>query len=219
MYCVNASSLTDFKKAKWGGTGYNNEVVPPPTWISDAGVGGKGHNNLILLYGPENKTPLTYLNRTWYFDHDPAALCAKFVKLCTDEFGPQFHFVGAGSIGWHGLSVFNANERNSQNPKPYMCPERSSNSIDQSKTHLRKEGPFYDVTCLAPNPNHATHFWLLRNRVKQENGRVWLYWTNKVKTYTAETEVVQGKLKFDFTIDQVNADVGKKYCSGKPSDE
>ena len=129
------------------------------------------------------------------------------VELCTDKFGPDYIFVGAGDgavAGWNGVSLSKTGD--SPTTPLFTCPNwRAGAFIEKSGFEGTNTG--YDVTCW-PGTNYKGkgHFWVQQEIVNPHK----LVWTNGTVTYSYNSN--------DIDIEILDNNIGLFYCTGQPSE-
>jgi hypothetical protein len=177
-------------------------------------AGEEGSDSDVWIYGQLGEEDLTHgyqnlrINTTDYapyFDQNPAAFCQKLVKLCTDKFGPDYIFVGAGDgavAGWNGISLSKTGD--SPTTPLFTCPNWRSGAFIKTSSF---EGTYsgYDVTCWKTTAHKGKgHFWV------QEQTPSRTVWSNGTVTY--------GYNSADIDIEILDNNVGLFYCTGQPSE-
>jgi hypothetical protein len=110
MYCVSASNSNNWDWAHWKfkskETGQQIDITDSVQYYSST-IQNNGDNRVYLEGG------LAYVNNSptlavMGYEYD--AICAKLAKICTDEYGPDYKYIGAGGgpavSGWNGVSIY-----------------------------------------------------------------------------------------------------------------
>jgi hypothetical protein len=206
LYCESVSNTSDSKYAKW------KDSV---NWIQSGNVGKKSGDGGIYLYGniefkghrqqtyteSQGSSDLTFSPTSaplpdWI--PSPEAFCMALSTICKRQFGSDYALVGTShgggnEAGWNPIFI------TQNNADDYECPDwhLATRLIYIQKSDLR-ETNYYDVTCTAATGIKPTTFSKTRDG---NNG-----WTNGDHTYSVSD--------FDLTVDQLNEQVGSKYCIG-----
>lgn len=109
MYCVNSQNTNEWKWAHWKFKGYGNSSKDmDETEIMKQRDNFQNSNNYVWLDGG-----LAYINNhptLAVMGYEHAELCAALTKICTDEYGSDYKYIGAGNgsavSGWNGISFY-----------------------------------------------------------------------------------------------------------------
>lgn len=181
LYCEDATNSKNQPDPKWETARWDNPKImadPPATSVTTELPIIWSHNNWVAIAGFQSKTKWggwtlwTSSKKNWdayntYTPEQAKDACDALVKICTDRFGPDYRYIGAGAGGtvWgrsSSVSLTIAKGYYSPGGEFYTCPS-AQKGISQNK--VNEQGNEYQVTCLDPLKSAtfthgATKYWV-----------------------------------------------------------
>lgn len=206
LWCVSADGNFDWKMAKWNSAAdFLKDDQAGYNWYDQVWLYGELEAWRFLYDDLEVYSWATfsntgnrigYLNFPYNVDlgyvipskiNSAQEYCSRLVKICTDEFGANYRYIGASGgalVGSNGISL-------QENNATYYCPNWR---IDKSTFIPQNDGTVrYQVSCM-DTTWEKTIFW---------ESNVQDVWTNGKYRYSVDPEV-----------QYLDSDIGELYCAG-----